>query len=360
MSDTSRERLLYIPNEGRIGDQVGPRQVFTSLLSEDRLAAYEAFALPFHVKEYGEKQAFQELIGAAERLRPTLVLWQHAGSLAVPTEVLSKLQELGVFLVYHEGDIYGEMRKRLPVGARYLARASDLTLTVGGGPQARMLRRAGAQRVGFVPSSVDLSRFGTDWVPSPNREFDVVVIGTRVSGRLPGTSGIPGARRRLRLVRGLGELLGERLAVYGHGWEGFVGERGPLPFDRQEEAARNAWLTVAWNHFDSVPYFFSNRLPISLVTGVAHLTNRQPGYEAFFEDGRELFLATSVADAIDRVGTLLEGPRVALERVAARGERFARQHLATSVVFRRMLDMAVACRKGEPLPGARQWIEQDH
>jgi hypothetical protein len=356
-SDLAGERLLYVPNEMQLGGHVGPRRTFEHLLATGRIEAYEAVPLPLHVSERGPRAALDGLLAVAERLRPSLVLWQHPSSLDIPSDVFSRLQAAGAYLVYHEADAYGRVRKRLPIGARQLAAAADLTLTVGTGAQFAALRRGGARSIGYVPSSVDLSRFGGDWFPTPDRKFDVAFIGNRVAGRLPGIGAIPGARRRVELARGLGSLLGARLALYGDGWSGFIGARGRLPFDAQSEAAREAWLTVSLNHFDHIPHYFSNRLPIGLAAGVAHVTHTQPGYDELFVDGCELFLTGSVRATVERVESLLAGPRENLDDVGLNGQALARHRLADEVVYPRMLEVAVQRRDGclAP-PPPRVWL----
>jgi len=353
----SEERLLYIPNEGKIGDQVGPRRTFQSLQERGRLQELAVYPLYLKQRETSLVVALQDLVQLARQLEPTLILWQHPGFLDIPSAVLKCLRR-SAYLIYHEGDIYGRLQKRLEIGARRLAEASDVTLTVGMGRQAAIMRRAGAKEVGYVPSSVDLSRFGADWAPTAERPFDVVMIGNRVSSRIPGLPGLPGAYRRERLATALGRMLGPRLAIYGNNWDGFVGARGPIPFNQQEEVARGGWLVASWDHFDRISYFFSNRLPISLVSGVAHITNRHPGYEHFFEDGRELFLSSSVEEMVQRIEELLHGPRDLLNRVASCGDALARRCFADDVVYEEVLRMSVRHRAGNPLPPPSAWTSR--
>lgn len=359
MYDLSGERLLYVPNEATIGEQAGPRATFEELSRTGQLKAYSAYSLHVETREHGLQGALRDLRTRVLDFEPTLVLWQHPGALAIPVSWLKGLRSTGAFLIYHEGDAYGLVRKRLPHGARSLARSSHVAFTAAMGANAALLKRFGAAQVGYAPSSVDLTRFGTPWNPTSRREFDVVVIGNRVtSSGLPLTA-FPGARHRERLFRGLGSLLGDRLAIYGRGWDGFVGARGPIDFDLQEQAARQAWLTASWDHFDRVPYSFSNRLPISLAAGVAHITSYHAGYEHLFTDGVELFLADSVRGFVDRVGDLLSGSRDVLNAVAVRGAVLARTHLSDQVVYPRLLKMAAAFRDGGALPPASQWTQSE-
>lgn len=354
MIDLSSERLLYVPNEAQVGDQVGPRRLFESLQERGKISALEIYPLSVRQRDASLAAAMREMLEVADRLRPTLILWQHPGSLDIPPDALRRLRR-DSYLIYHEADVYGWLRKRLPLGARRLARWSHATFAVGMGSNAALLRRFGATKIGYVPSSVDLKRFGSPWDPTDERDFDVVVIGNRVVPSRGPLSPLPGSREREKLYRRLGQLLGDRLAIYGNGWDGFVGARGPVSFDLQEQVARRSWLTASWDHFGGVPYSFSNRLPISLAAGVPHITSRHAGYDELFTDGRELFMVDSVKEMVERVADLLSGPRDHLNVVAAAGGAFAREFLATDIVFSRLLESAVACRDGQPLPPPGQW-----
>lgn len=352
------ERILYVPNETTAGQQVGPRAVLSDLRATGAIQDLAVLGSDPNAGAEGARQLLEGLTRRARRLQPTIVLWEHPSGLPLPAAGLRRLRSVvpDAVLVYREGDVYGSLRKRLPVGARRLAGVADLVFLPGLGRYERGVRRAGARQVGWAPSVVDASRFGDGRDGPAERTWDVVVIGNRHRARHP-LAALPGAGRRVALVEGLARELGpDRFAVFGSGWEGTPGARGALPFDEQGRTSRRAWLTVSWDHFDRTPYFFSNRLPISLLSGVAHLTNRHPGYDELFVDGHELFLADDVDEAVGRVGTLLAGDRSELARVGARGAELARDKLTTERVYRALVASATAWRRHRvPPPSPPDW-----
>jgi rhamnose utilization protein RhaD (predicted bifunctional aldolase and dehydrogenase) len=91
--------------------------------------------------------------------------------------------------------------------------------------------------------------------------------------------------------------------------------------------SQSAWVTVGWDHFIPTPYYFSDRLPIALASGVAHVTSFQPGYEAMFPPEHGLFWADSIHEAVDTVTWLLEQPREYLLDQGANAAELARSRL---------------------------------
>jgi hypothetical protein len=244
-------------------------------------------------------------------------------------------------LLYHEGDVYGRRVKPLPAPVRALAAAADVVSLVGLGELAALFRAHGARRVVLAPHSFDSRRSDRPWSPTQDRRLDALMIGNRITSRLPWRR-MPGARQRQQLARTLHTRLGTRFAVHGANWGDAPFARGSLPFDRQEDAIRQAWLTVSWDHFDQVPYYFSDRLPIAMVAGVLHLTNRQPGYEHWFPRDCGLLHAATVNELADLVDDMLSRPRSELMALGERARAFARERLSARRVYRDLLCAVVA------------------
>jgi len=347
-------RLIYVPNEDRIGDQVGARAAFESMDKDGRLSAYASFSFLVESRGAGSpERALAGLLQLVSRFGPDIILWQHVGTFPVSSQYLKRLKSSPShpLLVYHEADVFGRLRKRAPPPVRRFAAEADMVFLCGLGWYADLFRRFGAKTIRYAPHVADTIRFGTPWDPTVSRRFDAVLIGNRLSSRLPFFR-IPGASAREKLVSGLTNLLGDRFAVYGRGWEGFPSWRGPLPYAEQERALREAWVGVSWDHFDTVPLYFSDRLPIALLSGVAHVTNRQPGYDTLFRDGEHLLLADTVGDAVDAVIRLLGQPKERIAEIGSNGRRLASTRLTADIVFPQMLRTVMDYRdsRGRPAP----------
>jgi hypothetical protein len=330
--------LLFLPNEGTEGDQVGPREAFAEMAAQGLLSRLEVYSYLVEASRHGAETALDRLRERVATARPDVLLWQHVSDFPVTSRHLATLRAASphTHLLYHEGDVYGRWAKRFPGPTRVLMAAADTVALVGAGEYAALARSAGARRVIYSPQSADTRRFGTPWTPTAARDFDVVMIGSRVTSRRP-WGRMPGAASRERLVQTLGRSFGNRFAVFGHGWAGFAGDHGPLPFSRQEEAHRRAWVTVSWDHFDTVERYFSDRIPISLLSGVPHVTNHQPGYEQVFGPEAPLSWAQDVNGLVAEVERLLALGGEALNELGRRAQAYARERFTARVVYQALL-----------------------
>jgi hypothetical protein len=240
-------------------------------------------------------------------------------------------------------DAWGMVRKRLTPSTRLLTKEADLVYLCGTGSLARVFRRAGAARIRYAFVAADSERFGTPWSPTAQRKYDVVMIGQRNRGRFPGCA-LPGAWRRERLVELLERQYGPRFALYGDGWEGHLSWKGPLAFEDQGEANRSAWVSVGWDHFPAVGTCTSNRVPISLASGVPHVTHYKPGFELIYPPGSGLYWGKTVRSVAEMVAVVLAMPRKELLAIGEHAACFARDHRSQEALTERLLEDVSAFR----------------
>lgn len=340
------KKLLYLPNESVRGDQYGPRSAFEDMVKQGVLSSCHVFSFLCEAKENGGSgKTLERLYETVCQYRPDILFWQHVGKFPVTHQFMGKLRAVDprLIIAYHEGDVFGKWSKRPTHAMRVMAKAADVVFLVGLGELAELFIKCGAKKVLYAPHSVDCGNFGKPWAPPLSREFDVVMIGNRLTSRIPFLR-IPGAREREELALRLHHLLGARFAVFGRGWEKFPFSRGAIPFTEQENVMRKACLSISWDHFDKTPFYFSDRLPISLMSGVPHVTNYQPGYEKIFSDGRHLFLASSVKNAVDVVLYLLSQPRNYLVEIGSQAQEWSRLHLTSKIVYGHMIEKILEVR----------------
>ena len=205
---------------------------------------------------------------------------QHLGSTKLKETHFAAMRSACNFeLLYHEADPYTRFLHPLPRAARAAGRFSDVVFTVGSGVFADNFRRARARDVRWASHGFEPERYRYAEVEqNEERTYDVVVVANRNRPRLRGH---PNWRDRIRFVQLLQERFGERVAVFGAGWEG-VGAKGPVDTSLQDHAIRSAWISANWDHYANEPDYFSNRLPISMASGSIHATTRHPGYDKIF------------------------------------------------------------------------------
>ena len=341
-------RFFYVPNEGTEGDQIGPRKAFRLMREDGVFSAYTAYSyLVEREKAISHGQALERLLAAVEAFQPDVIYFQHLnGSYPVDSAYVRRLKSVASKpkFVWHDPDPYGKFIKPIDATMKVAVAESDMAVVKGLGYFAEGLRRAGASRILFAPESYDDERFSRLGPGATTRDFDAVMIANlNCLKRIPWLY-MPGGRSRKTTARLLHGAYRDRFAVFGsgQGWRGEAYCRGPIPFDAQEAAIRSSWISVNWSQFDEIPFYFSDRLPISLAAGVPHVTNYQRGFEHVLPDARGVYFVHSPAEALDVTDYLLSLPRERLIEIGQQGLTYARERLNATRVYR---DIVTAIRQ---------------
>lgn len=341
-------RFFYVPNEGEEGDQVGPRKAFRLLHEEGVFSAYTAYSyLVERRTAASHEQAQRDLHAAVEAFQPDVIYFQHLNrSYPADRAYIRRLKAVASKpkFIWHDPDPYGRFIKPLDATMKAAIAESDMAILVGLGYLAEHVRRAGARRVQFSPQSYDDERFDQPWQPTLKREFDAVMIANLTCLKRVPFLFLPGGRKRKLLSRTFHAAYGDRYALFGagQGWQSEAYCRGPIAFDAQERTMRSAWLTINWSQFDDIAMYSSDRLPISLSTGVPNITNHQRGYEHLFPDAKGIYFVHSPAEALDVADLLLSMPREQLIEIGQQGAAYARERLNATRVYR---DVVTAIRQ---------------
>jgi hypothetical protein len=341
-------RFFYIPNETPDTPQYGPRKAFAQFQEQGLFGAYEAYSYLVERRRFKtQDEALEDLLQAAAAFAPDLIFWQHLNSsYPVPRAFLQRLKALPSKpkLVWHEADAYGKLIKPVDPVMKNMAAECDAAVLVGLGYMADLVRAAGAPRVLLAPHSYDDVRFAKPWQPPLERRFDAIMIANLTCLKRIPFLFMPGGRNRKVMSRAFYRAYGKRYAVFGggQGWKGEPYCLGPLPFEQQETTIRTSWLTINWGQFDQVAMYSSDRLPISLITGVPHITNYQRGYEHLFPGAKGMYFVHSPVEALDVADMLLSKPREHLIEIGEQGMAYAREHLHATKVYR---DVVLALRQ---------------
>jgi hypothetical protein len=338
-------RVLHLDNDqsadsnGRIGSE----GIFRRLLAQGVLSDYARLTFLRDYRQSRDANSVQaSIIERAVSFRPDMIFWQHVSDFPLNDAFFARLREVaGVAqLVYHEADVYGGL-KRPSRAMRKLTAHADLVLTVSLGPASAWFRHHGARDIGFMPHCYDPARFGTPWQPGSKRPSDIVMIAGNYPSTIPGVY-LPGGRKRASLAGHLTKIHGEKFRIYGSGWKHLASACGVLPFNRQEVALRESWVSVNWDHYDTYPHYFSNRLPIALAAGVVHVTNYHPGYDDQFAGCPGLYFARSVDEMVAKLDWLLSKPVSALIEEGLAAQAWVRDRLSGDIVYRQAMEMCAA------------------
>lgn len=341
-------RLLYLPNEPTRGWQAGPRSALDELLARKAITELKVYSFLQEVPSV----ALAEIRETAVEFAPDAILFTKIGSFPVTDSWLRAIRSLPSrpLIAYYDADVYGAVFKRVTQSMRVLCRNADIVFVCGLGSNRDRFEQCGARQVMYCPHSASTSQFGQPWIPTTDRELDVVMIGNRISSRIGCLNYVPwgrmsGAYLREQAVRALGRVWGTRFGIYGNGWEGFIGNCGPVPFSQQFSALRRGWLSVGVDHFPDVPFYFSDRLPISLLSGVGHVVHFHEGYDALFENGNQLLWARDVDELVDVTRMAISMGPDYLNELGGRGRQFALETLVSTVTYGRMIKYMSGLRR---------------
>lgn len=336
-------RLFYIPNETTIGDQVGPHKALRLMQEEGLLKAVATYSYLVERRRFTRHaDALADLRHAVEAFHPDVIYWQHLNkTYPVDRSFLQQLKRTASQpkLVWHDADAYGRFIKPIDPVMKCALAECDMAVLVGLGDLADRARAAGASRILFAPHSYDDVRSGTAWAPPLARRFDAIMIANLICLKRIPFLHLPGGRKRKVLSRAFYRAYGARYAVFGsgQGWKGEAYCLGPIAFTEQERVIRSSWLTVNWGQFDDIAMYSSDRLPISLASGVPHITNYQRGYEHLFPGAKGIFFVRSPSEALDVADMLLSLPREHLIEIGYEGMKYARERLNATTVYRNIV-----------------------
>ena len=342
-------RLLYLPNEGHgNGRQEEGRAGLAELLDGGELASLEILPFWEHLERAGSAAAFhRELLEAARRTAATVVLWQHPTTFPVDRGTLDAIRALPSrpIVVYDERDPYYGIRKPLPSGGRSLALGADIISSSGLGRELTSFPHSSRRKIIYSPTCVQKSIVLEERVGTAPDAGWITMIASLDRYALPVIS-MPGTRQRLRLADSLYERFGKGFRVYGGGWPSRPYVQGRLPYDEQVERILESSVTVAWDRGEGHWGYFSDRLPIAMLTGVPHVTNEKAGFDVLFRNGIDLWFSHTVAGITELVAYLMSLPVSERRRLGAQQRDHAMANLTAGPVFRRLLARAVELRGG--------------
>lgn len=299
-------KLLYIANENMVGDQVGARQSFEIMKKEHILQEYKIISFILIERECNNKSEFElKMLNIFKEFMPDVVLIEHLGKFSLSNVLLKNFKSINKNLVisYREGDIYKGIAKPISSQIKKIAKATDITFLSGDGDYLETFKKIGFKNVKYVPNCVDTVRFG-HINKNKNIKFDMVFIGNNIGKRFK-IFEMEGNDIRRKYIKLLSETYGNRFCLYGEGWEMINGNKGRLHFDLQNEAIQVSKMVIGIDHYPSISKYFSNRLPIAMVSGVPYICYKSKDLDKLFKDREEIFFFHNEKTLIETVEEVL-------------------------------------------------------
>jgi hypothetical protein len=328
-----------VTNERTSGTEYGLRDEYARMADQGEIESFTAIA-PAAIETSSTKEnAAAALRATAREAHPNVVLVLSPKALSLDSQwVRDWISSLGhPAVLYWEGDPWHRWAKPPTASMRGWLERADVVFAVAREPQARLLERAGAGHVRFIPHTYCHVQFADAEradLRAGQIRYDAVLVGSRLA-RFGLVSRVPGATGRASLVRRL-KRSDHRFVVYGAGW-GANGNSSSVPYNRQIDAIRESLVSVNWDHFPRHQSYVSDRLPISLLAGRVHITTAHQGLDWLPGPDTGLFLEPSVSAVVRRVGELTSRPVDELLELGAAAHDWVRNRLSDREAARFML-----------------------
>lgn len=260
------ERVLHValrdPREG----QPGLARALRSLTTRD---ADYADVDWISAESRGGDHLVNEVLGAAQRLKPTIVFMQLQRATAITRAVVDKIRALcapNVVVINWDGDQHFEPRDPQRNWFVELGHACDTSLVVNTKHPAEY-KQLGVVRPGFLEIGVDGELYRSNTEVFQTAAPSIVLLASNYSMT-------PAYGPRLHLVRELQEGLGAMFGVYGNGWRGWAS--GHPCLTQADEAARyqSCVAAISMSIRDDLPRYTSDRLFRALSCGALVLVKR--------------------------------------------------------------------------------------
>lgn len=324
-------KILLFPN-GPDGWQTGIEDGFNHLVASGLAVSVEFYYLEDLCRKIGAKEALAGAAKLASEIQPDFIGFFHVGNLPLPQSFIDEMKALpsSPIIAYDEGDMYGSWSKPITPTMKTVIRAADVVSLRGLGRIRRDVAKLNPTII-YTPHHADIARFDRKPHVLEKREISTLLIGNRIKtgrgGRMPGAAG------RERFVRFMGKEFPGRFTLHGNGWNGFLSDCGPVAFQEQMEYYRRSRVTMAYEHYPEIPYYFSNRLPIALMAGALYVCHRHGGYDELFKGLDFIFPFDTHAEAADLVHWILAMPDHEVFERGVRAREFALCRYTPQVVW---------------------------
>ena len=304
-------KVLYLP----IGSQTGTVTAWEQ--AGVKLDVYD-----FHGvwdRTHSKGAVSHEFLTKVKNFQPNLIHMQLQFTGLLDASVLEEARKLspGVVLTNWTGDVRAQAQDNFIK----VSNVMDYSLISSTG-QLEMYKRAGCNNVRYWQIGYDPKVS----YPTYNDAFkyDVSFLGNNYGPTFPDGHIRLGAADTLRAA------FGTKFGLFGSGYV----PGAPLVDPSNANSIYNdSVCALSISNFNNVSHYFSDRLLYCMASGRPTISWHFPGYESYFIEGKEIFIARSVKEVIDIVNYCKSNPDIA-KQVGMNGyQRVLKEHTFTSRII---------------------------
>lgn len=304
-------KVLYLP----IGSQPGMERAFREVGAD--LQVYDFYGVWERTRSQGNVN--QEFLNKVKNFQPNLIHMQLQFTGLIGSNIIGEARRScpGVVITNWSGDV----RNTAIADFCNVAGAVDYSLISSTG-QLDMYRAAGCHNVKYWQIGYDPVTFFPK--NETNFRYDVSFLGNNYGNVFPD------GEMRLSAVNSLRNYFGNRFGLFGNGYAPHAPSVDP---GKGNDVYNSSLCTLSISNYNSVSHYFSDRLLAAMASGRPTISWHFPGYESYFVDRQDIFIARSAAEIIDIVNYCKTNPDIA-KQVGVNGhQRVLKEHTFTSRVL---------------------------
>lgn len=262
-------KVLFLSQGKQISDHPGWNDALEKLKEEGEILDFLNIPFYGYAEEYGWDGFYSKVVSLCEEFSYDLIYFHyfHKKGVPSPKDCIKSIKSLkyNPIVITSSGDPWSDnwMLPDFPNNFKDASVFSDITFSTQMGKAADKMKSWGASNIVYTPNSMCQVRFKAGEVNFNNHHFDhdVVFVGSNNTTKLfhPISKGWWGNKKRQNMVSKLHKKFGNRLGLYGNNWQ-YSSARGPVPFNKQQDAFRRGKIVVGANPISHSDYYSSNRL----------------------------------------------------------------------------------------------------
>lgn len=304
-------KVLYLP----IGNQPGMVEAFEAVGAQ--LEVFDFVGLWDRTHSKGTVST--EFLNRVKKFQPNLIHMQLQFTGIIDASIIVEARRLcpGVVITNWTGDVRASAQTQFTG----ISSAVDYSLISSTG-QLEMYKLSGCNnakywQIGYSPKA-------SYPMNMESHKYDVSFLANNYGYTFPdGTL-------RTGVVDTLRSIFGTRFGIFGSGYIPPAPVAAP---HMANEIYNNSICTLSISNFNSVSHYFSDRLLSCMASGRPTISWHFPGYESYFIEGKEIFIAKSAKEIVDIVNYCKANPEIA-KQVGMNGyQRVLKEHTFTSRVI---------------------------
>ena len=328
-------KMLFLSQGEKKQDHPGWHDALEKLKSEGEINDFLNIPYLGFAKEFGWDAFYSKVIELSKTENYDVVYFHyfHMKGKPSPKDCITSLKELPKppIVIISAGDPFSDnwMLPYYPKDFKEASILADITFSTQMGKAADKMKKWGAKNIVYTPNSMCQVRFDAHQINYElhNFDFDVVFVGSNNSARFnPLSNHWKASVQREKFVKALYKKYGNRLGLFGNGWD-LPCAQGFTPFNKQQETFQKGRIIVGGNPYSLSDYYSSNRIFFEISSGIPTVELSVNRLNKVLRNGDHCYFEDSIEEVVYRCEQLLkEDPKMLYSKAAKAGKYVQENH----------------------------------